>query len=394
MTTALLTFLGRVPKSEGSYRKTSYDFGDGNPSEPVSFFGWPLQKRLAADRMVIMGTAGSMWDHLFEGDIIFEQEAEEARLRLLEATEKKAVTGELLSPLQGALSVRLGCESRLVIIPYCRDEREQIGLMGLMAQHVETGDTVHIDVSHGFRHLPMIALMAALHLRIARKAQIGGIWYGAFDPDTGKAPVYNLEGLLHIADWIQSLHTYDKDGDYGVFSPLLGPAGQLLRRAAFFERTTNPVKARKELASWANRRDRFPANDPAAELFRPVLEQRISWHRKSDRASWETELAGRYLGEGDYVRAAIYGLEATISAKVMSSGGNQRHRREREVAREQLHRSGSSEFSALNKLRNALAHSVESAEPRIIRILRDEAALRSTLKRLLRHLLGSSHTIS
>ena len=62
MTTTLLTFLGRVPKTESGYRKTSYDFGDGSRSEPVAFFGWPLQKRIAAQRLVIMGTAGSMWN--------------------------------------------------------------------------------------------------------------------------------------------------------------------------------------------------------------------------------------------------------------------------------------------------------------------------------------------
>ncbi|PYV45093.1 MAG: hypothetical protein DMG06_03735 [Acidobacteria bacterium] len=117
MTTTLLTFLGRVPKTESGYRKTSYDFGDGSRSEPVAFFGWPLQKRIAADRLVIMGTAGSMWDHLFEGDIVFGEEAQDARWRLLEATEAKAVTADLLAPLQQPLSERLGCEARLVLIP-------------------------------------------------------------------------------------------------------------------------------------------------------------------------------------------------------------------------------------------------------------------------------------
>jgi hypothetical protein len=68
MTTTLLTFLGRVPKTDNGYRKTRYDFGDGCPTEPVAFFGWPLQKRIKADRL-IMGTAGPMWNHLFGGDI-------------------------------------------------------------------------------------------------------------------------------------------------------------------------------------------------------------------------------------------------------------------------------------------------------------------------------------
>ena len=69
MPTVLLRFLGRVPKSEQGYRATRYDFGDGLAHEPVAFFGWPLQRRVRADRLVVLGTAGSMWDPLFEEGI-------------------------------------------------------------------------------------------------------------------------------------------------------------------------------------------------------------------------------------------------------------------------------------------------------------------------------------
>ena len=69
MPTGLLTFFGRVPNSGRGYRATRYDFGDGLADEPVAFFGWPLQRRVRADRLVVLGTAGSMWDHLFEEGI-------------------------------------------------------------------------------------------------------------------------------------------------------------------------------------------------------------------------------------------------------------------------------------------------------------------------------------
>lgn len=390
MTATLFTFLGRVPKGESGYRRTCYDFGNGDRSEPVAFFGWPLQKRIASNKMIIMGTAGSMWDHLFEGDIAFGKENEDARLRLLDATEPKAVTADLLTPLEQPLSDRLGCEARLLLIPYCREEREQVELLRVMSGHVERGDTVHIDVSHGFRHLPMIGLMAALHLRIARKAEIGGIWYGAFDPDTNQAPVHNLVGLLRIADWIQALNTYDKDGDYGAFSPLLGAAGELLVRAAFFERTTNPVKAREALSSWASRRDRFPEGDAAADLFREELEERVCWYRQPDRASWEKRLAQRYLDQGDYVRAAIYGLEAVISAEVTRSGTDVADYGQRDLARQDLKFSGTA-FNTLNNLRNALAHGVRPSYQEIERALKDQTNLRNTLQSLLTRLLDRQY---
>ena len=255
MAHVMLTFLGRVAKDAGTYRKTCYDFRDGIQEEPVAFFGWPLQRRLQPDRLVILGTAGSMWDHLFEGDFDFLSASEDDRLALQDAVEGQCVERIHLEPLVPLLAERLGCEVVLDLIPYCRDTAEQVQLLDIMAGHVGEEDKVNLDVTHGFRHLPMVALLAALQLQTMRRAKIAGIWYGAYDPDTGDAPVYNLDGLLHIAEWLQALHTYEKDSDYGVFAPLLGPAGEQLARAAFFERTSNVVKAREALNGWASRED-------------------------------------------------------------------------------------------------------------------------------------------
>ena len=75
----LISFLGRVPKGGNGYRTTTYSF-DGAPDEPTAFIGWSLRRRLTPDRLVILGTAGSMWDHLFEKDIDLGTSAEDERL--------------------------------------------------------------------------------------------------------------------------------------------------------------------------------------------------------------------------------------------------------------------------------------------------------------------------
>lgn len=384
MRTTLFTFLGRVEKK--GYSEATYDFGDGTPAGPVTFFGWLLPKRIAADRLVIMGTTGSMWDNIFEQDIPFGEDAEDARLRLIDAAEAEAVTHELLAPLQEPLSRRLGCEARFEIIPYCRNQREQVELLAIMAKHVSPGDAVHIDITHGFRHLPMIALLAALHLEKVRQAKVDGIWYGAFDSRTRRGPVYDLVGVLHIADWIEALHTYDKDGDYGVFSLLLGQSGESLRRGAFFERTTNPVKAREALRGWSSRQD-AEQGDPVAALFHDELEKRVSWYRQPDRAAWEKALARRYLQQRDYLRAAIYGLEAVISIRLLQAGKDADDRWQRSKMNEELRDSGHEAFCMLADLRNSMAHGNPSPPFKIKKILENEQKLSETLKDLLAQLL-------
>ncbi|MBP8283105.1 MAG: TIGR02221 family CRISPR-associated protein [Chromatiaceae bacterium] len=384
----LITFLGRVPKDQQGYRVTRYDFGDGQPQAPAAFFGWPLRQHLGAERLVILGTAGSMWEHLFEGDHDFGDADEEARLALVEAVELKTVTAAHLGPLAPLLAQRLGCEVRLEIIPYAQDPAEQVALLRIMAAHVEVGDRVHLDVTHGFRHLPMLGVLSALHLRITRQAHIEGIWYGAYDPDTGAAPVHNLVGLLNIADWVQALHTYDKDGDYGAFADLLdlgrGQSGRLLREAAFFERTSNPVKAREKLTTWGGLPDRYPNGDSTAELFRDELEQRLAWVRGGNRAAWEGALGWQHLKRGDYVRAVIYGMEAVISGEVTRQKDDLNNFDDRDYHRKAL--MTQDDFKTLSGLRNALAHGVRPYDQRLAHMIGNAKELQASLRGLFRKL--------
>lgn len=376
----LLTFLGRVPKQ--AYRTTVYTFPDGTRSEPVAFFGWCLQKHLQAKRLVILGTAGSMWDHLFEQDLQLGEAKEAERLRLLEAVEAKAVDYQQhLLPLKPLLESAFGCQVDLKLIPYSWDQAEQIELLRILASCVRCRDTVHLDVTHGFRHLPMLALVAALYLRRIKGAQIAGIWYAAFDPDTGQAPVLELSGLLHLAEWLQALATYDQSGDYSVFAALLGEAGKALEKASFFERTTNPVKARQALSGWQAQ----PEGDPAYDLFQEELCRRLKWWKQKDRARWEATLARHYLAHGDYLRAAIYGLEAVISHQVAQTGGNLNVFEAREQARQGLQ--DQAFFSRLNRLRNAMAHGVLASDPETLKALASKDQLTETLQMLFDHLL-------
>jgi len=247
MTQLLITFLGRPPKEESGYRTTCYDFGDGGDCEPLAFFGWALQRRLRPDRLVVLGTPGSMWDHLFASDLDFGAEA---------------------------------------------------------------GDQVDLDVTHGFRHLPMLGLLSALHLRRVKGADITHIWYGAYDPDTGKAPVHDLGGLLHIADWLDALAIYDRTGDYGVFRPLIGgEIGEDLAQAAFLENVNRIGKARAPLRRVHRQLDQVESG-LAFPLFRDQLRRRIAWAEQDNYYLRQRELAREYLRRGRFLDSILTGWEA------------------------------------------------------------------------------------
>lgn len=393
MSHVMLSFLGRVPKAQGTYRTTAYDFGDGAQQEPTAFFGWPLLRRLQPDRLVILGTAGSMWEHLFEGDLPFGDTQQLARDALYEAVDQKQVEPSHLAPLVPLLSERLGCEVVLDLIPYCRDEAEQVQLLEIMASHVGVGDRVDLDVTHGFRHLPMVALLSALQLQTLRQAEVAGIWYGSFDPDTKEASVYKLTGLLHIADWLQALHTFDKDGDYSVFADLFATRSTVLsdylRQAAFYEQINNVGQARGALKKFRQALATTPL-DPLLSLFSDALRQRTAWVENRTLAQRQYELAHHFLEHGDYVRASILGFESLLTQLVQMAPGqldplNHSHRDQIKQdwdagIKPRRHRSETQQaYLDLREFRNVLAHGSRSSFAEIQEALSSEQKLRAAL---------------
>ena len=388
----LVTFLGRVPKKEGTYRTTEYefsgaDFGATSRTPPVAFFGWPLTRQLRPDRLVILGTSGSMWDHLFEVDHDLGDRDTEERSELIDATSRSEVLTEHITPLEPLLKdalekqLRKSVDVRLSLIPYCRTEAEQVEVLRLLSGHVEAEDEVHIDITHGFRTLPMLSVLAALYLRRVRRVKIKGIWYGFYDPDTGDAPVQNLLGLLHIADWLEALTVYEHDGDYGAFVRLIGSAGGNLRKAAFFERTSNPIDAKEHLDRWARDPGRIPSGDAAADLFEDQLLRRVDWRRGPDRAAWERDLARIYLDKGDYVRATTYGTEAVVTQKAIDDRIDHRIFSNRERIR-QILRASNCSFESLADLRNQLAHGRRRPAPNIGRAMESDGNMKEFLEDL------------
>lgn len=393
----LITFLGRSPKDEHGYRTTRYDFGDGPLAEPLAFFGWALARRIKPHRLVILGTAGSMWDHLFEGDLDLGEALEEERTALMEAVENKSVEEKHLAPLQPALAAHLGCEVQLRLIPYCQNAQEQSELLDIMAACIEPGERVHLDVTHGFRHLPMLALLAALYLRRVRRAQIEQIWYGAYDPDTGGAPVLRLRGLLGYADWLDALARYDQSGDLGVFADLLPEAvGGLLREAAFHESVNRIGQARGCLRRVAGQLAALE-NDPAARLFLPQLRERIAWAQEDKLYLRQQALARRHLQHGRYLEAVIHAYEAWITRLVQQLGGQPDDPQAREQAREQFdaaeknispRTSRYQAWDSLRRLRNALVHGGQPKGSEVQRALDGPQAMQQLLEQIVQTLFG------
>lgn len=384
--TTLISFLG---KQANGYRTARYCFDAGFTRE-VPFFGMALAEYVQPDKLILLGTASSMWDVLFLEET---ESKDDSLLHLVEAASAGRVDQPLLDQHAQRLEEKLGYPVRCQLIPFARDEAEQVAILSELSARVDQDERIVLDVTHAFRHLPMLALVAARYLQHVRRVDVQDIYYGALtmEDQHGNTPVLRLGGMLRMLNWVDALSSYEKDGDYGVFAKLLEDDGlersraALLEKAAFFERTNNPVKARETLSSV------FPSvesHDGAlGRLFRGELVKRISWFRGPSRDDWEQSLARAYLERRDYLRTATFMYEAFVTRATNAEKFNPNDFAQRDEAYKRA-RSEHPEVKQLEYLRNALAHGVRPRDDRDGRTLGDEISLRDKLSGLLKKLFS------
>lgn len=378
--TTLISLLGKGKHDpETGYKTARYRFDDGSVREEP-FFGLALARQMQPRRLVVAGTAGSMWDVLLQ----HQAAADETVLQLMEAVEQESVTQALLTSCEPHLSRQLGRPVTCLLIPYARNADEQVAILQALASVIAERESVVIDVTHGFRHLPMLALVAARYLARVRQVQVEELYYGALEMSAaGETPVLRLGSLLHMLDWVESLATYEKDGDYGVFAPLLEADGMdsrqaaLLRQASFYERTGNPVQAQQKLGSVIESVKNH--GGALGRLFRDTLARRISWFRKGNRSDWERALGNAYLERGDYLRAATYLYESNITRATLLHGWDSNDFTDRKRAYELERGEDSKE---LEYLRNSLCHGIRPMGNYTAQHLQSEERLKSRLEQL------------
>jgi len=398
MTHTLISFLGKSQKKDGLYSSANYDF-DGQV-ETTRFFALALNKVIKPDRQVILGTSGSMWDVLFE-NFADVAEYEEQTLQLIDAVANDSVSQSQLDACEPLLKQRLGLNCQLRLIPYGENTKTQVEILQIMAEGVNKGDQVSLDLTHGLRHLPMLGLLSAMYLQTAKKVKMGGIYYGALDRtprhvDNPLTPVMRLDGLLKIADWITALHGFDKTGDIAPFSELLQQedvmpeTAELLKTAAFHESILNITDARRPLRDFAKQTAQgLPG---IASLFQDSLNERISWKDQDSIYLRQREQACFYLQRGDYVRAATWGYEALITyhLKQQNPRADEQSYELRKQVREKLEAEKGDHFQQyklLRNIRNSLAHANRADTKEVQQALSSQERLQQTLTGLFTKLL-------
>jgi CRISPR-associated DxTHG motif protein len=120
-------------------------------------------------------------------------------------------------------------DERIVEVPIPRGEStaEMWVMFDAILDHIEKGDEVIFDITHGLRSLPFLVFLFAAYLKYARKVPIAAIYYGALelgDSKSGKpAPVINLSEFVTMLDWLTATDQFVRTGNARWLAGLINP---------------------------------------------------------------------------------------------------------------------------------------------------------------------------
>lgn len=107
-----------------------------------------------------------------------------------------------------------------VDIPDGTNEAELWSLFQTVLDAVDEGEEVIFDITHGFRPLPFLSLLAVAYLRQVKQIDLRAILYGNYEGrdksvEPNLAPVIDLSDFVSLFDWMTAADRFTRFGDAG-----------------------------------------------------------------------------------------------------------------------------------------------------------------------------------
>lgn len=233
----LVTAIGAGRLVEGrpsrEYQKATYTIDDSEYT--TEFIAEALIKHYQIERVFMVGTAKSMWEQVYYTFSDDRDRDDNYYLELAQAIDESnhesyKYDQTKLQKVEQALDRHLGSTgSRCFLIKYGRNNEELLynfEILLQIANLLESGDEVYVDITHSFRSLSIFQYMMLSFIENlpGKEIKIKGILYGMLDIRKemgGKAPVVNLSVINEINHWIKGMYDLESYGNGYLVARLL-----------------------------------------------------------------------------------------------------------------------------------------------------------------------------
>lgn len=129
-----------------------------------------------------------------------------------------------------------GCSVGPIDIPSGRSEAELWTVFNVLADAVADESDLALDVTHGFRSLPMLAVVLSAYLKAVGGPKISRILYGAYDAGesvSNVTPVFDLTAFDILLEWAGALRVFRVSGDSRGMADILKSYDRTLKKRCY-----------------------------------------------------------------------------------------------------------------------------------------------------------------
>ena len=211
---------GGKNKETGTYRVANYKI-ENKVYEQRSFITSALEEHYGIDKTIFIGTAGSMWDNLYEfySKKYQKNYDENYHLDLMAVTDNATMDTDIDSLNLLKFNETFKDKILGIVTKYGMNELEifeNFNLIIKLQDELEDGDEVYLDITHSFRSNAFWMFLVMNYLTDVQDKNITvkAISYGMLEAQKdGVAPVVDLNAFYKILQWIKGANNLKNYGN-------------------------------------------------------------------------------------------------------------------------------------------------------------------------------------
>jgi len=251
----------------------------------------------------------------------------------------------------GSAIQQLMPKARLIDIPSGKDEAEYWEIFNTIEQHIPKESKLVLDMTHGFRSLPTLALLAVSFLRAAKAVKLKYVLYGAYEARTdGVAPVFDLTPFVTMLDWASATNRFLETGDGRRFKELLlksehetlksiGSELDKFTNSLLLNRTTEVSETARNLLKSISqaKKDSYSPQYQPFRLLETRLDESVAPIADENPIRSQFSQIVWYSDQQHYAQSIALAREWMISVRIWKTDGRfSEHKEERRLAEEWL----------------------------------------------------------
>lgn len=173
---------------------------------------------LKPDKLVVIGTPKSIWSELSQIKGLGDIDNEEIYKKIFEETWSGEVNPEILKEWENFLSQKLNKKISLNVVPISATE-EIVDI--LYSQIPVNTEEIYLDITHTFRHFPLIASFTLPVLKYIKGFKKLSLIYAMFKKKPDSSPVIFMHLPNKLMELLEAVSLTENAGNFERFADIL-----------------------------------------------------------------------------------------------------------------------------------------------------------------------------